>query len=697
MITEPSSSFRSPSDLCRLIEPVARELLGEPNKRLSTKTELRFGTNGSMSIDLTKGTFYSHEDNEGGGVLDLIQRERHLSGTDAFAFMREIGCDVERRVNGRHHEGQRKVVARYSYLDEMGTVLFQVLRWEPKTFTQRRPDPSEPSGWSTKVRGVPQVPYRLPELVEAIAAEHTVFIVEGEKDADNLAKWNVPATCNAGGAGKWPDQLTPFFRDADVVIIPDNDPQSKNRDGSLSFYPAHHPEFPNQPVHPGQDHAELVARRLHGVARRIRVLNLPNLPPKGDVSDWIAAGGTAEQFYALADAAPDWLGYSRLEDDAGVAEQTAAIEPIVAVPYVWKEPEAIPPRQWVYGRRLMLKMVSATVAPGGTGKTSLEIAEALAMVSGKPLLGIMPPWPLRVWLWNLEDPREEAERHIQATAKYYDLTPDDIGDRLCVNCARERPLVIATAMRDKAIIVRPVADSLVAEIQRLGIDVVIVDPFVSSHEVAENDNSAIDMVVKEWGRVADLGNCAVELVHHTRKGEEEITAESSRGGGAFIDACRTVRVVNRMTKEQGEKVGIENHRLHFRTYDDKANKVPPADKSDWYKLTSVDLCNAPPGESDLIGVVRRWAWPDAMAGMTAADFDKVAGAIRAGKWRENVQAKSWVGYAVAKALGMNADNKKDKARIIAMLKAWFASGALIRVEGEDETRRTRVFVEVKED
>jgi hypothetical protein len=319
----------------------------------------------------------------------------------------------------------------------------------------------------------------------------------------------------------------------------------------------------------------------------------------------------------------------------------------------------------------------------------------MAMVSGKGLLGIMPHKPLRVWLWNLEDPRDETERHIQATAKLYGLLPDDIGDRLFVNCGRETPLVIATTTRDKAVIVRPVVDSLVAEIIKNQIDVVIIDPLISCHEVSENDNGAMDLVAKAWGRVAELGNCAVELVHHTRKGEAEITVDSSRGGSALANACRTVRVINRMSEEDGEKAGVTNHRLYFRTYSDKATLVPPADKSDWFKLESVDLCNGPPGESDLVGVVRAWKWPDAMAGMTAMDFDKVAVVIRGSTWRESSQAEAWVGYAVAKALGMNGDNKKDRARILGMLKIWLAAGSLIKVERLDETRRPRMFVEVK--
>jgi hypothetical protein len=78
---------------------------------------------------------------------------------------------------------------------------------------------------------------------------------------------------------------------------------------------------------------------------------------------------------------------------------------------------------------------------------------------------------------------------------------------------------------------------------------------VSSHRVAENDNGAQDMVAKEWGRVADAGNCAAELVAHTRKGEQEVTTESTRGGKTLTDACRNVRVVNRMTKEEAERAG----------------------------------------------------------------------------------------------------------------------------------------------
>ena len=396
----------------------------------------------------------------------------------------------------------------------------------------------------------------------------------------------------------------------------------------------------------------------------------------------------------------------------GAGAGTASPQPLLipATPYVWIDPANIPLRAWLYGRILIRKFVTATIAPGGLGKSSLITAETLAQVSGKDLLGVTPNGQLRVWLWNLEDPQEETQRKIQAAAKHYRLKPEDIGNRLFVDSGRDRPLVIATtAGNGGPMIVRPVVDALVAEIIDKQIDVLTIDPFVSCHELPENDNTMQDMLVKEWGRVAERGNCAVHLVDHTRKMsgfESEVTTESSRGAKAKTDAARVVRVVNRMSQEDGEKAGVQNHRLYFRTYNDKANLAPPADKSDWFELKSVDLGNGPgievggvrfnaPGDS--VGVVKRWEWPDPLAGMTGQDFERVAAVIRRGKWRENVQAKAWVGRAVAEALGLDASNKAHRAKIVGMLKMWLAAGSLIVVEGQDENREVKKFIEVREE
>lgn len=169
-----------------------------------------------------------------------------------------------------------KIVATYDYHDLNGKLLFQVVRSEPKKFWQRRPDGN--GGWINEVKSLPElVPYRLPEVIKA----ERVCIPEGEKDCDRLAYLGLVSTCNPMGAGKWRHKYNQYFQGKLVVILPDNDP-------------------------PGRDHAKDVARNLHGVAASVKVVELPDLPEKGDVSDWIKSGGTKEALLALVETTPEF-------------------------------------------------------------------------------------------------------------------------------------------------------------------------------------------------------------------------------------------------------------------------------------------------------------------------------------------------------------------------------------------------------
>jgi AAA domain len=377
-------------------------------------------------------------------------------------------------------------------------------------------------------------------------------------------------------------------------------------------------------------------------------------------------------------------------------DSVQATPAIYATPYVCTDPATLPLRQYLYGRFLIRKFVSIVIGQTGLGKSTLSAAETLAQVSAKNLLGVYVPKPLRVWLWNLEDPQEETERKLAAVRLQYGLTAEDLGDRLFVDSGRDQPLVIAEMTRNGAKIIRPVVDSLVAELIRLKIDIIKIDPFVSSHMVPENDNGAMDLVIKEWGNVAERANCAVELFHHPRKTNgAEVTAEDGRGGSSTISGTRVKRPINQMTTAEGNQAGVQNHRLYFRILPDTSLALP-ADKSDWFKLVSVDLGNGPNG-GDSVGVITKWEWPDHLAGITASDFDKVAAVIRSDKWRQHPQAKKWVGIAVARALTLNLTNKNDKATVSAMLKFWLGAGSLIEVETQDENREIRKFIEVKEE
>lgn len=372
--------------------------------------------------------------------------------------------------------------------------------------------------------------------------------------------------------------------------------------------------------------------------------------------------------------------------------------PVTATPYIWTPPETIPTRDFIYGRHLIRKFVSGSVGPGGFGKTSKIIGDALAMVSARDLLGYTLPsvGKMRVWYLNLEDPRDETTRQIQAAALYHGLTPDDIGNRLFVDSGREQEFVIAEMEKDGAVICRPVADSIRSELIDRRIDVLIVDPFVSSHKVSENDNSAMDLVVKEWGRIADDADCAVHLIHHTRKGAGEITTESSRGGKALTDGFRSVQTLNQMTKEEAQSAGVENHRRYFRVYADKANLAPPSEKSDWFFLENVCLQNGGAGPSDQVGVVTRWKWPDPFKDVTLSDLRRVQDRIARGEWKKSSQAKAWAGNAVAEILDLDLADDGARKKVRDLLKTWLKTGALKEVEGVGKDRHKTTFIQVGE-
>lgn len=381
------------------------------------------------------------------------------------------------------------------------------------------------------------------------------------------------------------------------------------------------------------------------------------------------------------------------------AEPIASSPKIDAKPYDWPAPASIPRRQWLYSRHLVRKFVSATVAPGGVGKSSLSIVEALAMASGRALLhGVQPPQPLNVWLWNGEDPMDELERRIAAAALYYGVGRDECLERLFVNSGRETPIVVAETTRAGFTLFRPVLDAVIATVRENNIDCMVIDPFVSCHHVTENDNNGMDAVAKAWGAVADVCNCAVELVIHSRKtGGEEVTSESARGASAQVAAARAVRALNRMTAEEAAKAGVAAPGLYFRIDDNlgKANLSPPADKAEWFKLESVDLWNGGDSEpGDKVGVVTAWEWPEAMDGLTQGALAAVQALVGDGKWRADPRARDWVGRAIARALDLDINDKAVRARALTLYKEWVRVGALVEVDMIDDKRMMKTYVEV---
>lgn len=330
------------------IEATARHFWGDPNKALCGRGELRWGQHGSRSIDLEKGVWHDHEAGIGGGVLALVEREARLKGRDAVDYLRQrVGIEIEEEPANDVRPVPKKVVASYDYRDETGNLVFQVVRMAPKDFRQRRPDASARDGWNWSVKGVKQVPYRLADLW-SLEGRGTVYVVEGEKDADRMASLGLVATCNAGGAGKWPAELPPYFDGLDVVILPDNDDA-------------------------GRKHADMVAASLREYANSVRVLPLPGLTHKGDVSDWLDQGGDAEELSSLAARAPLWL-------PAPPQSRFGAIQ--------WSELDSVGIRQdWLVEDMVFEGDSCLIFGASGSGKSFLAVDMGLSIARGVPFLG----------------------------------------------------------------------------------------------------------------------------------------------------------------------------------------------------------------------------------------------------------------------------------------------------------------------
>lgn len=391
----------------------------------------------------------------------------------------------------------------------------------------------------------------------------------------------------------------------------------------------------------------------------------------------------------------------RPEPEADTADPTGDDDPqpepaFHATPFKWIDPATLPRREFAYGVHYIRKYVSVTVSPGGLGKTSNSIAESLAMVSGRGLLGVKPPKRMRVWLFNAEDPRDEMERRIMAACLHFNLKPEDLDGHLFLDTGREQELVIAREDKRAGVkIIEPIVEAIVSQIQANGIDVMVVDPFVSTHQVNENDNGAIDKVAKLWAQIADRTNCSIDVVHHLRKvADREATVEDARGAVALLGAARSVRVLNRMSEEQATAAGIpaEERFSYFNVHAGKVNLTKYSAAQDWRKLESVPLGNGRglSKPQDHAGVVTEWKWPNAEEVVGELDAEQIANiksTLAGGGYKAAAQGKPWAGEAIAYALGLDVDDKAAKRRVGSLLKALIAEGVLTIVEERDPMSR----------
>ena len=279
---------------------------------LATRLEARHTTNG------WEARCPAHEDHDASlsiaeGKNGCVLLKCH-AGCDVNAICAALKIDLRDLFAPnpdahRQPRKQGKIVATYDYTDAAGKLLYQVCRFEPKGFRQRRPDPNKPGAWAWNMDGQTRVLYRLPAVLKAKDEGRAIFLAEGEKDCDALAALGLTATCNTGGAGKWSSGYTESLTGAKVVILPDRDPA-------------------------GHQHAALVLKALTGKSESCRVVELPDCDGHAvkDAADWIAAGGTLEELREIVLNAPTWTPHDETDPAPTDAKMQMNGKPCVILP-----------------------------------------------------------------------------------------------------------------------------------------------------------------------------------------------------------------------------------------------------------------------------------------------------------------------------------------------------------------------------
>lgn len=255
--------------------------------------------------------------------------------------------------------------------------------------------------------------------------------------------------------------------------------------------------------------------------------------------------------------------------------------------------DQLQPRNWLLGHRYLLGFTTLTIAPGGAGKSLLTILEALSIASGKRLTHDEIKLQGAVWLFNTEDPFDELSMRIMAAAKYYNLTQEDL-ENFYYSSAYDNPLTLVSYDdRGRPVINQTLIDAIVKQIQKRSIKLFILDPFVECHQVNENDNSAINMVMRSFRKIAKETNCAISIVHHTSKGSKDThgNMDKARGASALASAARIAHTFYTMSEKEAVTYGIAPKKASWYTRLDsaKANLAPPSESFEWFEKKSVKL------------------------------------------------------------------------------------------------------------
>jgi hypothetical protein len=394
---------------------------------------------------------------------------------------------------------ERQIVKEYGYEDETGKLLFEVVRYEPKGFSQRKP--GEAGGYIYNTQGVRKVLYKLPELIAA-PLDEWVFIVEGEKDADRVFAEGFVATTNPGGAGNWIESFNEYFRGRLVAIIPDNDDA-------------------------GRKHAKKVADSIVDVAKTVKIIDLRSADSghvvKGDVSDFFDAGHKLGELSILVDDAPQY----EPEDNWTRRAEVISLENVV--------PEEI---EWLWPNRIPLGMLTLLAGDPGVGKSFLSLFIASLVTAAKMTPDDTMPAYGSVVILSAED---SIEHVILPRLNALGANVSKIKAIRCVRCKDADGNVTTdnfNILHDRFELERVLTENPDTKM-------VIIDP-VSAYfgSVDTHKDSNVRSVLAPLVEMARRLNLALVCVMHLNKGNSTKACYRTMGSLAFPAAARTVWLIS---------------------------------------------------------------------------------------------------------------------------------------------------------
>jgi len=355
-----------------------------------------------------------------------------------------------------------------------------------------------------------------------------------------------------------------------------------------------------------------------------------------------------------------------------------------------------PPRGWLLGNSFCRKFISSLIADGGTGKTALRYAQAIAMATGKPITGEYVFKRARVLVVSLEDDVDELRRRVLAARIYHNVDRFDLRGWLFLSAANASAGKLKTMTPKGQMVEGELAKNLERTIISRKIDVVILDPFVKAHEVEENNNTGLDSVVQILTTLADKHNIAIDIPHHVSKGAPDPgNAQRGRGASSIIDAARLAYTLSPMSSEEAQSFGVpdDDRKQYIRHDKAKINLARSGGHCRWFKLVGVPLDNGnedyPSG--DEVQTVEEWNPPDTFEGLDIAGINQILNLFDRGmadgeRFSGSNKAKDRAAWRVIRELAPH----KPESVCRRIIKQWLESGLLVEKKYRSEVRREEV-------